>query len=116
MDENVTPPAPEPTPASTSPPLQSAPPNVPPPLPSSFYVAPRSRARGGRGWKIFAVIVCVLLVISLGFNSLHMFAGLFNGEGALPQRHSSGPRLQENWIKDNGSDNRIVVVPIEGVI
>jgi len=113
MDENITPPAPEPTPASTPPPpLQSA----PPPLPTSFYVAPQPRARGGRGWKIFAVIVCVLLVISLGFNSLHMFAGLFNGEGALPQRHSSGPRLQENWIKDNGSDNRIVVVPIEGVI
>jgi protease-4 len=117
MDENVTPPAPEPSPATPQPPpLQSAAPSAPPPIPQSFYVAPRPQPRGGRGWKIFALLACVLLLISLVFNPLHLLFGLFKGDGGLPQRRTTGPRLQENWIKDNDSQNRIVVVPIEGVI
>ena len=113
MDENATPPAPESSPAPTPPPppLHSA----PPPLPQSFYV-PRERPRSGRGWKIFALLACVLLLISLVFNPLHLVFGMFKSDGALPQHHSGGPRLQETWIKDNDSQNRIVIVPIEGVI
>jgi protease-4 len=116
MDENVTPPTPEFSPATPPPPLQSTAASAPPPIPQAFYTAPRPQSRGGRGWKIFALLACVLLLISLVFNPLHLLFGMFSGDGALPQRHTTGPRLQENWIKDNDSQNRIVVVPIEGVI
>lgn len=109
MDENVTPPAPESAPATPQPPpLRSAPPAF-----SQPRYAPTPRPRSGRGWKIFALIACVLLVISLLLNLL---MGVVSGESALPQHHTAAPRLQETWVKDNGSQNRIVIVPIEGVI
>ena len=115
MDENFTPPTPEPAPAPTTPqppPLRSAPPTFTPP---AYATMPQPRVRTGRGWKVFAIIVCVLLLISLVINPLHWLLGLTSGEGGFTH-HSTGPRLQENWIKDNDSQNRIVVVPIEGVI
>src|SRR5688572_8846623 len=114
MDENVMPPAPEPapvpppTPVAQPPPLRSAPP--------SYVYPPQRPRRGGTGWKIFAFILLVLLVVSLFANPLHWFLDFADGDGSLPQHRSSGPRLQENWVKDNNSANRIVIVPIEGVI
>jgi protease-4 len=113
MDENVMPPAPEPgptppTPLAQPPPLRSAPP--------LFAYPPQRSRRGGTGWKIFAFILLVLLVLSLVANPLHWFLSFAGGDGALPQHHNSGPRLQENYVKDNNSANRIVIVPIEGVI
>jgi protease-4 len=113
MDENVMPPAPEPgptppAPLAQPPPLRSAPP--------SFAYPPQRPRRGGTGWKIFAFILLALLLLSLVANPLHWFLSFAGGDGALPQHHNSGPRLQENYVKDNNSANRIVIVPIEGVI
>ncbi len=111
MDENVIPPAPEPAPAPPAaqpPPLRSAPPY--------FAYPPQRSARGGTGWKIFAFILLVLLGLSLVANPLHWLLSMAGGDGGLPQHHASGPRLQENYVKDNNSANRIVIVPIEGVI
>src|SRR6185503_3761692 len=99
---------PVPAPTAQPPPLRSAPP--------SFAYPPRRPRRGGAGWKIFAFILLVLLVLSLVANPLHWFLSFASGDGALPQHHSSGPRLQENYVKDNNSAHRIVIVPIEGVI
>ena len=116
MDENFTPPAPEPSPAPTPqpPPLRSAAPTFTPP---AYAAYPPPRARTGSGWKVFAIIVCVLLLISLVINPLHLLIGLTSGEGGFTTHHSSGPRLQENWLKEaTNSSDRIVVVPIEGVI
>jgi len=114
MDENVTPPAPEPSGAPTPPPPPLR--HTPPPLTQQYYAPAPRRQRSGAGWKIFAGLVCVLLLISLVFNPLHLLMGLFQGDGPLPQHRAGAARLQENWIKDNGSQNRIVIVPIEGVI
>lgn len=116
MDENVTPPAPAPVSASAPlpppPPLRAAPPRFQQPA----YTPPAPR--GGRGWKVFALILCVLLVIALVMNPLQMFLDLASGGGGggMMSGHSSGPQLQEQWLEDNGSANRIVVVPVEGVI
>jgi protease IV len=117
MDENVTPPtpAPETVPASAPPlpppPLRAAPPRFQQPA----YVPPAPR--GGRGWKVFAIILCVLLVFVLIFNPLAILSDLAGGGGGgMMTGHASGPQLQEHWIEDNGSANRIVVVPVEGVI
>ena len=71
--------------------------------------------RGGRGWKVFALILCVLLIITLVFNPLSMLSEIA-GSGGMMHGHANGPQLQEHWIEDNGSANRIVVVPVEGVI
>jgi protease IV len=114
MDENLTPPPPEPSPApppaAQPPPLRQAPPAF---TPAAY--APARRGGTGTGWKIFALITLVLFLLSLVFNPFHMMFNMMQGE-ALPQRHTVGPRLQEAWLKDNDSRHKIAVIPIEGVI
>src|SRR5687767_10337086 len=116
MDENVTPPPSEPSP--TTPPSAAQPPplrQTPPAFMQSVYAAPR-RARSGTGWKIFAFIALALFLLSLVFNPFHLLFNMMQGETGLPQHHTVGPRLQEAWLKDNDSRNKIAVIPIEGVI
>lgn len=123
MDENVNSPAESAatpaTPAPTAAPV--APPPPPPPLrtaPPAFVPPPISspRAKGGSGWKIFAIILCVLLVLTLVLNPLGILMELAGSGTVGPMRHHSGPQMQEHWIEDNNSHHRIVVVPVEGVI
>ncbi len=115
MDETVTPPTPAPAPAPAStpplppPPLRAAPPRFQQPS----YAPPAPR--GGRGWKVLALILCVLLVLVLIFNPFAMLSEIAGG-GSVLHGHAGGPQLQAHWIEDNGSANRIVVVPVEGVI
>ena len=116
MEENLTPPTPEPSsaaPAPTPPPLRQAPPPFTPPA----YAITPARPRSGSGWKIFAIICAVLLLLSMAFNSLHLFSGMMSSEGGLTAGHrSTGPRLQENWLKESEGQNKIAVIPVEGVI
>ncbi len=111
MDENVTPPPLEPSPIAQPPPLRHTPPAFAQPV----YAAPR-RTRTGTGWKVFALVTLALFLLSLVFNPFHFLFNLMQGDGALPQRHTVGPRLQEAWLKDNNSRNKIAVIPIEGII
>lgn len=71
--------------------------------------------RKGTGWKIFAIILIVVLLFSLLFNFAHV-VGSVAGAGGVKGYHSYGPRLEEVTIRDNGSANKIAVVPIEGII
>ncbi len=111
MDENVTPPPPESLRAAQPPPLRQ----IPPAFPQPIYAAPQ-RARSGRGWKVFALVTLALFLFSLVFNPFHWLLNAVQGEGGLQQHHTVGPRLQEAWLKDNDSRNKIAVIPVEGVI
>jgi len=77
-------------------------------------VAPQP-ARKGTGWKIFAIILIVVLVFSLLFNFAHV-VGSVAGAGGVRAAYSFGPRLEEVTIRDNDSANKIVVIPIERII
>jgi protease-4 len=61
-----------------------------------------------------AIILFLLLAVSLLANFGQMLSGL----ASLSPTHtrSSGPRLEEVLIKDNDSHNKVVVLPIEGII
>jgi protease-4 len=102
--------------ASSPPPPPQAPAPTPPPLLNQPIVvqAPRKKSSG---WKTVAIIFLILFLCSLVFNPLHFIARLA-GEGgsALPGHKLVGPRLQEAFLEDNSSRNKIVVVPMEGVI
>jgi protease-4 len=74
------------------------------------------RARTGTGWKVLAIVALTLFVLSLVFNPFHAMFSMMQGEGAMAHRNTVGPRLQEAWLKDNDSGNKIAVIPIEGVI
>jgi protease-4 len=118
MDDNFTPPStPPPGPSPATPPPQQPPPlrQTPPPAFTQPVYVQAQRARSGRGWKIFGLLMLVLFLCSLVFNPFHFLAGLMKGE-PLQVHHTTAPRLQEAWIKDNNSKNKIAVIPIEGVI
>src|SRR6185369_6528879 len=105
--------SPEGTPAPqtgpTPPPVHSAPPPLLQPR------VPQTRARSGSGWKTFAIICLILLLGSLVFNPLHILTEMMSGDG-MPRGRVVGPRLQESYLEDNHSKNKIAVIPIDGVI
>jgi protease IV len=120
MDDNFTTPPtpptppPEPSPATPQqpPPLRQTP---PPAFTQPIYVQ-TPRARSGRGWKIFALLMLVLFLCSLVFNPFQFLFSMMKGEPRLQVHHTTAPRLQEAWIKDENSRHKIAVIPIEGVI
>jgi protease IV len=119
MEENLTPPAAAPAPDAVPPvaPAAAVPPRaVPPPVTPPPFRPPAPVRRGGGGWKVFAFVLLILLVISLVLNPFQMLSDLASGGGGLMHGRMGGPQLQEHWIEDQGSANRIVVVPVEGVI
>jgi protease-4 len=118
MDDNLTPPPATPTPERPSvaqpPPLRQTPPAF---AQAGYTVPTASRPRrSGTGWKVFGFLMLVFFLISLVFNPLHIFFGLMKGEPALQAHRTVAPRLQEAWIKDNNSRNKIAIIPVEGVI
>ena len=64
------------------------------------------------------MIVALLLFVLLAVSLLANFGQMVSGLARLSPAHvrATGPRLDETLIKDNDSHNKIVVVPIEGVI
>jgi protease IV len=77
-----------------------------------MYAQPRRSS--GTGWKVFGIVMVFLLAGSLLLN--FMLGALGGGGGALQAQPPAGPRLQEALVKSQNSRNKIVVVPIEGVI
>src|SRR5260221_2663404 len=110
MTRNRPPRGGSPPPPFSPPPLSSVrPPPIMAPLPAS------RPPRKGTGWKIFAVILVVVLLFSLFLNFAHL-VGSVTGAGGGKGYHSYGPRLEEVTIRDDNSVNKIAVVPIEGII
>ena len=94
---------------SNLPPFQ---PSGPPPLisPAPRPVPPRKST----GWKIAALILGCLLLLSL-FSNLRSLFHVFMS-GSTRTTHTAGPRLEETVVEDNGSDHKIAIVSVEGVI
>ncbi len=107
MDSNLPPENNAPPPYSPPPAFTKPPPVI---VPAS---APRP-ARKGTGWMIFAIVLLVLLGLSMLLNFKHAVSGITRGRTVY--YHSYGPRLEEVTIKESSSDNKIAVIPIEGVI
>ena len=110
MDSNVPPQDGQSPPPYSPPPLSSV---RPPPIMAPLAAA--RPARKGTGWKIFAIILVVVLLFSLFLNFAHL-VGSVTGAGGGKGYHSYGPRLEEVTIRDDNSVNKIAVVPIEGII
>jgi protease-4 len=76
--------------------------NVPPP-------------RRGNGWRVFAVILMVLLVLSLALNFKHAMHNVMRGKLATAST-GYGPRLDEVVVREGGGGNKIAVIPVNGII
>ena len=99
MEPNV----PYPSPGEVPPPLH------PPPLPS---VRP---ARSRNGWKIAAILLALVLVGVLGLSMVGRVLRGFSGPTGLSPR-VAGPQLEEVLLEHNHADQKIVVIPVEGII
>jgi len=62
-------------------------------------------------WKIIALVLLVLLVVSL-FSNL---TSLVTGKGPISHR-TAGPPLEEVMLEYNHSQNKVVVISVEGII
>jgi protease IV len=88
--------------------------NQPPPLTPPPIIVPPPPPRKRRGWKIFAIVLLVLLVLCgfLLFNFVLGDLALVTGKHA----RTGGPRLEEIVLEDNDSANKIAVVDVAGLI
>jgi protease-4 len=66
------------------------------------------------GWKISVILLVLVLGLSLLFNVVSLFSGLAFTTGA--SQFTRGPRFDEIVLEDNQSRNKLLVIPIEGVI
>src|SRR5437764_749635 len=107
--DNTPPPA-SPTPP-TPPPL---PPTPPPPLVVPVRQAAPRRTGGGTAWKVIALVLLCLLLVSLYSNLKNLFGGV-SGRSSLPAR-AGVPRLQETILEDNDSTNKLAVIEVDGII
>ena len=60
-----------------------------------------------------AVIFGILLLLSGLWNLKHLLAELLGGGGMA---RASGPHLEELVVEENDSDDKIAVIPVEGII
>jgi protease-4 len=101
---------------SNTPPPFTAPPAIqlPPPI---IVPPPPAPPRKSRGWMIIAIILFLLLGVSVMTNLSSLFKSFTHLSGISGTRQrSGGPRLEEVVLEDNDSSEKIVVIPIEGVI
>jgi len=66
-------------------------------------------------WKVVALVLVALLVISVLTNLSQMFDSVIPVDGARMTR-KAGPRLHEVVLEYNGSRDKVVVISVEGII
>ena len=91
------------------------PPVSPPPI---ITPPPSPKSRKGLGWMIFAIVLLVLLLFSLlgNFTQFVSRALPFNRGFTSGITREVGPRLDECLLKDNDADDKMAVVPVDGII
>lgn len=94
------------------PPLSTAPPVITPP--------PPTKPRRSWGWIVLSVVLIVLLGFSLIGNVVqsftHSLGGSFGRSYKSGATRDAGPRLDEVTLEDNGAQNKIAVITVDGII
>jgi protease-4 len=94
------------------PPLNPPPPVVPPVIKPQAPMPPPPKKSAG--WKIFALILLVLLFISALFNAAHFIQNAFNV--SMNTERSIAPKLEEVMYEDNDAKSKIAIIEVNGVI
>jgi len=93
----------------------SSPPPFLPAVPPARSLPPPPPPKSGGGWKVFAVIVTVLLAGSL-FANLILGAGSMANLASVGTSHKKLSQLHEIVLEDNDAPDKILVLDIAGVI
>jgi protease-4 len=70
--------------------------------------------RRSNAWRVVALVLFILLIVSLVTNLRHMFGSMLTGSRGFVR--SAGPRLEEVTIEYSHSPDKIVVISVEGII
>jgi protease-4 len=71
-------------------------------------------ARRSNGWKVATIVLAVFVVLLLAGYLLNLITGLVSvGEGLS---RGDGPRLEEIVVERRDTDQKIAVLPVEGII
>jgi protease-4 len=96
---------------------------VPPPLPPPPVItpSPSARPRKSRGWMIAAIILSVFLIFSLFGNLTQFVTHVFSLKRgfhteAFGSAREVGPKLDECFLENNKSPNKIAVITVDGII
>src|SRR5690242_4765554 len=96
------------------------PPSLPPP--PVITPPPPIRPRKSRGWMVLAIVLIVLLAFSWLIIFSQALSRSFVSKGNVGSRfkpvsaRQSGPRLDEYVVEDNGANNKIAVITVNGII
>lgn len=104
----------ESTPPSSSPP-PVLPPAMPPPPRPAPAPTPVQRGGSGTGWKVFAALVTLGLIVSVLFNFV-LGVGQLGKLASAPAKRGNAVHLHEHVVEDNGADEKVLVVDVSGVI
>jgi protease IV len=89
---------------------------VPPPLPPSspppIYINNPPAARGGRGWMVLSLV----LIMVIGLMVVGRVFSAFMGAGRNITGTESGRHFEEITVENPGVQDKIAVVPVEGMI
>jgi protease-4 len=93
--------------------------NLPPPPPLTstppIIVNTPTPQRSGGGWKVFAIILLVLLIGSVAMNFLGMLGSLL-GDGGGSTGAQSGQHFHEVTVDNPTAKQKIAVVEVKGMI
>jgi protease IV len=110
MEENTMPSNQAPPPAAQPPPFSPPPP--PPRITAQAMLA--AKPRKSIGWMIAALVLFCLLVLSGLMNLGSLFDGLLPSPGSM--NRAAGPRMQEVVLKAAATRDKIMVIPLSGII
>jgi protease-4 len=94
--------------------------NVPPPLnppgPPPIIVNTPLPPRSCTGWKVFSVLLLLLLLASVGLNFLGLIGSMFSGMGAGSTGAQSGKHFHEVVVDNPNAKSKIAILEVKGMI
>lgn len=91
------------------------PPSPPPPPPPPIIVNPPPPPRSCAGWKIFSILLILLLLVSVGLNFVGLIGTMFGGGGGATGAQS-GKHFHEVVVDNPNAKNKIAVLEVKGMI
>lgn len=102
-----------PPPLGGTPPPTPAPPVAPQP-PPPIIIAPPPQKSSGSGWKIFCVVLLVLLLGSIGLHALTFAGSLLSGVTTAGAQ--SGMNFHEVVVDNPHAHDKIAILEVKGMI
>jgi protease IV len=100
-------------PPAGQPPYSASP---PPPIIRQSQPAPAPARKTGNAWKVMALVLLALLLVSAFYNLASFATTFMSGPGPYRVSVTAGPKIDEVLTEDNSSADKVAIVKVEGII